>query len=360
MKNHYKNNVVWKMEFKNFLKFIFTIYNIDYISFCIKYSCSDSTVRYWLSGRNLPQKNTFRDLCSFLLDVIEENNYHRNCAFKKAEEIFARNNIINIFYFVKNTYSEEKYFIIEILSVLFNFSKNNFTLLNEPNNGIAPTGKTQAIVFDFDGTLTCGKTNQTTWESLWTCLGYDVRLCKELHMRYDRKEITHPQWCKLTEDKFCQRKLHKKSLEEIADNIKLINGIEDAFKQLASRNIKIYIVSGSILYIIKHALGNLYKYIDETKANVFKFDDNDYLTEIVGTKYDFEGKADFISNIASELKISPADIWFVGNSVNDRFAYKSGAKTLCINPKLTDPTNQTVWNRCIPKCENLLEIFQYI
>ena len=63
---------------------------------------------------------------------------------------------------------------------------------------------------------------------------------------------------------------------------------------------------------------------------------------------------------ASELKISPADIWFVGNSVNDRFAYKSGAKTLCINPKLTDPTNQTVWNRCIPKCENLLEIFQYI
>ena len=223
-----------------------------------------------------------------------------------------------------------------------------------------PTGKTQAVIFDFDGTLTYGKTNKTTWERLWTCLGYNVKLCQELHMKFDRKELSHPQWCKLTEEKFCERKLHKKALDEIAENIKLINGIEDTFKHLESRNIKIYIVSGSILYIIKHTLGDLYKYIDETKANVFKFDDNGYLTEIVGTKYDFEGKADFISNVACELNISPRDILFVGNSLNDRFAHKSGARTLCINPKLTDTTNQTVWNDCIPTCENLLEIISYI
>lgn len=112
--------------------------------------------------------------------------------------------------------------------------------------------------------------------------------------------------------------------------------------------------------VIRSVIGDLYKYVDGIKANQFRFNQGGFLTEIVGTKYDFEGKAAFITEIALELNVSPKDILFIGNSVNDRFAHISGARTLCINPKLTDPTNRTIWNDCIQTCEDLTEIIKYL
>ena len=41
-----------------------------------------------------------------------------------------------------------------------------------------PTGKTQAVIFDFDGTLTKDKLNHTTWESIWINLGYSEKHAK--------------------------------------------------------------------------------------------------------------------------------------------------------------------------------------
>ena len=102
------------------------------------------------------------------------------------------------------------------------------------------------------------------------------------------------------------------------------------------------------------------QYIEETKANYFKFDSNGFLMEIVGTHYDNLGKAYYISQIAEELNISPQDILFVGNSMNDRFACRSGARTLCINPTLTDPFDKKVWNNCIQSCESLGEILAFL
>ena len=115
------------------------------------------------------------------------------------------------------------------------------------------------------------------------------------------------------------------------------------------------------MLVIRSVLGAIYQYVDGIKANEFRFDnESGILLEIIGTKYDFEGKAYYISEIAEELRISPHDILFVGNSINDQSAYMSGARTLCINPKVTDILNQTVWNNCIPSCDNLWDIMKYI
>ena len=66
------------------------------------------------------------------------------------------------------------------------------------------------------------------------------------------------------------------------------------------------------------------------------------------------------NTVAEELNISTQDILFVGNSVNDRFAYQSGAETLCINPKLVDITDNIVWNHNIIECKDLQEIIPFI
>lgn len=356
-----KHDLKWKKHFGILLRNIFNAYELDYSAFSEEYSWSTSTIRYWFIGRSLPHRDALSNLKVYFSEHIKNQNPHNMQMAAQIKNIFLQENNTAIYFKLKRLYSDFGEFVGETLTVIYELAKNNSSILNlADENECLSSGNTQAVIFDFDGTLTIGKTNRTTWERLWLSLGYKVQQCQELHMKFDRKEITHAQWCKLTEEKFRERSLHKRVLQEIAEKITLIDGIKETFEELTAKNIKIYIVSGSIDTIIHCALGDLKKYVEETKANHFKFNREGYLYEIVGTKYDFEGKADFISQIATDLNISPNDILFVGNSSNDRFAYSSGAKTLCINPKLTDTTNRTVWNDCIPTCENLTEILQYI
>ena len=234
--------------------------------------------------------------------------------------------------------------------------------MSQTRNEYPAQNTLSAIVFDFDGTLTLSSDPivKTTWENIWTSLGYDVRECQNLHKRFDKKEITHPEWCKITEKYFKKKNMKKELLYTIADRITLIDGVEETFQELRQRDIKIYIASGSIKLIIQSALGRLNEYVDMIRANEMRFDENGYLTRIIGTKYDFEGKAEYIRIIADDLQISTKDILFVGNSRNDHFAYESGARTLCINPRLTNITDTLIWNECIETCTNLTEILTYL
>ena len=152
----------------------------------------------------------------------------------------------------------------------------------------------------------------------------------------------------------------RKDVEAVARRIKTIKGIRKTFVELEKRGILIYIVSGSIRTIIKTVLKKNIQFIEMIKANEFQFDDNDYLCDIIETTYDFEGKARFVNEISSELHISPRDILFVGNSINDQFVSLSGASTLCINPQHTDYSNKTVWNNYIQTCEDLTEILKFV
>lgn len=222
------------------------------------------------------------------------------------------------------------------------------------------TGHTQAVVFDFDGTLTKTKL-RTTWESLWELLGYDVQECRDLHKQYDKGEFTHQEWCDKTAERFIEKKLTRQQVFEFAKTIKLIPGCKKTVQALKEKNIKLYIVSGSIKDIIENVLGNTHSFFTEIKANEFMFDtQTSILSKIIGTKYDFEGKANYINYIARRLKISTSDILFVGNSNNDMWAHQSGANTLCINPTLTNYHDDTIWHNTIVECKNLTDILHFI
>lgn len=149
----------------------------------------------------------------------------------------------------------------EILGTCRSFAKTGNNSLHSTYIDIQPTGKTQAVVFAFDGTLTSKKTCMTTWESIWISLGYDVKCCQELHMRFNRGEISHAEWCKLTEDSFRQRNLHRSTIERIASRIRLIKGVKRTFQELDQRDIKIYIVSGSIMTVIRPVIRPVNQYI---------------------------------------------------------------------------------------------------
>jgi HAD superfamily phosphoserine phosphatase-like hydrolase len=222
----------------------------------------------------------------------------------------------------------------------------------------SPTNTIRAVVFDFGGTLTKGHKDGSTWETIWIRLGYDIQECKKLHEKFSKNEITHHKWCEVTEKYFKEKNLNVQMINDIAKEIHLIDGCEETFIELQKRNIKIFIVSGSILIIIQNILKHLLQYVDEVKANDFVFSSDGLLTKIIGTRFDFQGKSRYIRSVAHRLNISTKDILFIGNSSNDKYAHLSGANTLCINPDKVDTTNFKVWNHNIEKCENLKQIFE--
>lgn len=359
-KQYQKDDPIWRTAFGHTLKKIITLYSIDYHCFCEKYHISDATFRYWMLGKKLPQQQYMAEIKEFLHTKKMDDSTKIKELHHYIAEFMCSHGAEEAYFAFKRRYPLGNIFVGEILEFYRNIAKHKTSLDVHFMTDAVPTGKTQAVIFDFDGTLTKDKLNRTTWESIWINLGYSEKACQELHQKYNRKEISHAEWCKITEEKFKERNLHKEDLEKIASKIHLIKGIRKTFINLSNEGIKIYIVSGSIDIIIKKILGNLTQYIEEIKANHFKFNSAGFLTEIVGTKYDFEGKSYFISQVAEELNISPKDILFVGNSINDRFAYLSGAKTLCINPTLTDPSNSDIWHNCIQTCNNLEEILYYL
>ena len=359
-RNYQKDDPIWRKAFGKTLKKIFVLYSLNYQDFCEKYHISESTVRYWMAGEKLPQLQFMKEIKEFIsqteLDDITKTKDLQNyvAAFmcsQGAEEAF---------FVYKRRYPSGTSFAGEILTFYRDVAKHRTSLDVSLVVDATATGKTQAIVFDFDGTLTKNSQHCTIWEHSWMNLGYPKTQCQELYQRYNNKEISHAEWCKITEAKFKECHFHRDHIEKIVSKIHLLRNVRKTFKILSENGIKIYIVSGSIDIIIKKVLGNLNQYIEETKANYFKFDSNGFLIEIVGTHYDNLGKAYYISQIAEELNISPQDILFVGNSMNDRFAHRSGARTLCINPTLTDPFDKKVWNNCIQSCESLGEILAFL
>lgn len=355
-----KDEEVWKEMFGKLTRAVFSFYNMTDFEFHYETKCDASTAKHWKLGDRFPNNGNFEFFSEYIRKKASTCNSNIDYLFKEIENVFKAKQYAHVYNDILNKNKKDSELVIYILKYCIDTGKGR--IMNKTRNDYPTQNKVSAIVFDFDGTLTLSSHPiiKTTWESIWTFLGYDVRDCQNLHKRFDKKEITHLEWCKLTEEYFKKRNMKKDILFSIADKITLINGIEETFKELRKRDIKIYIVSGSIKLVIQHALGCLNEYVDTIRANEFRFDENEYLTKIIGTKYDFEGKAEYIRIIADDLQISTKDILFIGNSRNDHFAYESGARTLCINPCLTNMTDAIIWNDYIETCTNLTEILTYL
>ncbi len=149
-------------------------------------------------------------------------------------------------------------------------------------------------------------------------------------------------------------------IKRIAKSISLVSGTRETLEHLKANGVKLYILSGSIKEIIKTVLGKLWDHFEEIKANEIIFDSSGIISQIIGTRFDFEGKATFLKRVHEDDHLSPLNVLFVGNSCNDIWASRSGVRTLCVNPHLTDPSNQLEWTYAIKKMKNLREILKYV
>ena len=221
---------------------------------------------------------------------------------------------------------------------------------------------TKAVVFDFDGTLTISRANNI-WKLLYLKLGYSIddnSNYKKSLQSFKSKKYDYSHWIEINKSDFISAGLNKKIFDKVLKDVQPIPGLESTLKTLSKKGIKLFLLSGNIKYSIRYVLGDIADIFEEISANDAIFDEKGILIDLIATKYDFEGKADFISKIKDEYSLKPEEITFVGNGSNDVWAYKSGARTICINPKQADEDDSKKWTKVLPNVKDLTEILEYI
>lgn len=228
------------------------------------------------------------------------------------------------------------------------------------NGRFYPVNDAKAVVFDFDGTLTKTRNNYSSWQLIWLYLGYKLEDCGRYHRKYVNKELTHQEWCDITAEHFIQRGLSAGNVEEISREITLVDGTIETLNILKERGVNLYICSGAMDDVIDNVFKDNKKLFKDISCNRFTYDKQGKLKSIQETKYDFEGKAEYITRVIEENRIRPEECLFVGNSDNDIWAHQSGAKTLVVNPHKITGMNRTEWKYYLEEMVDLHEILPFI
>lgn len=219
----------------------------------------------------------------------------------------------------------------------------------------------KAVIFDFDGTLT--RRDCSVWKEIWRNLTYDISE-KSLYIHaykcFLKNRLSYDQLNSWAAQKFRKQDFNIADLDIIASKIKLMDGFEETIRILHNAGFSLHIVSGGVFEIIEKVIGKkLLSYFDSINANSLFFEDGYFFSDIIRTEYDFEGKAVFIEEL-KKTGIKSEDIVFIGNSNNDEWAYKSGCRTICINPEDTCSEDRTVWNDVIYNMTDLRQLLPII
>lgn len=217
------------------------------------------------------------------------------------------------------------------------------------------------VVFDFDGTLS--KKGKNIWREMWRSVGADLgpdSLYSQLYKNFIAKRISYNDWCNLTCDYLRYKNFNRKQFFSIVNNYELNEGFYEFIGTLNRAGYKMHIVSGGVHQAICNKLKRGVLFFDSINANSVEFDDNGIICKINATKYDFEGKAQFVKNLILTQNVKPENILFIGNGNNDEWVSRAGCKTLCINPDQTNSNNKDVWHDSIDNVNNLKQLLPKI
>lgn len=220
--------------------------------------------------------------------------------------------------------------------------------------------RTKVVVFDFDGTLTRNATLRTSWERMWVSCGYPVERCRELHKEFSIGQFSHQEWCDKTAAAFKEKGFTRDNISEIAAEINLLDDCKEVIEHLNTIGVQLFIVSGSVDVLIKEVLGeSIYCMFSKIQSNSMQFGQDGKLDRIIGTKYDFAGKAKYVEGII-EKGYKPSEIVFFGNSFNDESVCGTGVRSVCINPKQTRVYEPRYWTDEMTDVTSMKDFLKFI
>jgi len=176
------------------------------------------------------------------------------------------------------------------------------------------------VAFDLDGTLIRSNTHHYSWAAVWETLAGDVDgvMWRALMRRFMRREITYVEWCNSAAEVFNKKGITASQIIDLAKKFTLVQNCGSVLKRLKDEGYKLALISGGIdLFLFAHPEidRSLFDYIH---INKLAYDHLTTVSAVTATSYDFEGKKTRILEICDAEGISPEDVVYVGDSINDK------------------------------------------
>ena len=145
--------------------------------FAEKYHWSTSTIRYWFIGRSLPQRKGILNIKEYLSNNIPCNSRQDEQIYEEIKNFFAKQEAVSEYYNLRRLYPMMNQFSGEMLEVCYDIAKNKRSVIIKEHNYAKPTGKTQVVVFDFDGKILTGHTRCSNFDFV-ICFGFPNIDCR--------------------------------------------------------------------------------------------------------------------------------------------------------------------------------------
>lgn len=176
------------------------------------------------------------------------------------------------------------------------------------------------VAFDMDGTLVDMRGTEYSWAIFWRALKFPKALRIHGFQLHDRRIINYQQWCDYCADAFKLRKATREQLVQIVrNNCKLRPGAIRLLQRLKEANVRLAILSGGVNIVFETLFADPHdKLFDDVFVNRMLFDQDNMLSKIEASPYDFAGKLEGVQALCEKYKINPHDVMFVGDAPNDR------------------------------------------
>jgi len=178
------------------------------------------------------------------------------------------------------------------------------------------------VVFDADGTLT---EITSIWQYLHKRLGTWTE-GRTNALRYCRGEITYNEWARL--DAMMWRGKHLLEIASIVDDISFVDGVEDTFKELRKKGLKIAVASAGLSILVNRIIRELGA--DYAVANELVVR-NGRLTGDVEIKVSLANKCEIIRAIARDFRVDMRACMVIGDYSYD--IPKDAGLKVAFNPK---------------------------
>ena len=185
-------------------------------------------------------------------------------------------------------------------------------------SGRPANSRFHVIGFDLDGTLLRGY--QYSWTLVWNHLGVQPAISKAAFRKYVTGKRTFEDYRAWCEHDYLQMRAHglkRQDFAQITRSVSPTKNLQEALRTLRTEGFVLALISGGIDTFLDETIPDAGELFDYICINRLRYDDQNVISRIDATPFDFEGKAIALEAICKHYGVTLTEAVFVGEGNND-------------------------------------------